>query len=83
MPAGPGRPERDLVVDPRRLRTLRVDRGLHQRELAQAAGISKSYLCMLEAGTRRAVSAPVAARLAGALGIAIADLRPSPRLRSP
>lgn len=70
-----------MVVDRRRLRALREARGLNQKDLANAASISKAYLSMLESGERRSVSPAVAARLAGALGIAIVELRPtSPRL---
>jgi transcriptional regulator with XRE-family HTH domain len=71
-------------INHRQLRALREERGLRQTDLAKAASISNGYLSMLESGQRRTVSPPVAARLAGALGVAINDLEfTSPRLHRP
>ncbi|MCX7289036.1 MAG: helix-turn-helix domain-containing protein [Rhodobacterales bacterium] len=51
-----------------RLRERRLAAGLRQAEVAMAAGISPSYLNLIEHG-RRKVTAPVLDRLAGALGL--------------
>lgn len=64
-----------MVIDGARLRQLREDAGLTLTGLAQAASISKAHLSLIENG-RREASPPVAARIAQALGVAVADLRP-------
>jgi transcriptional regulator with XRE-family HTH domain len=70
-----------MYLDNRYLRVLRERRGFRQIDLAKAASISRAYLSMLESGERRSVSPGVAARLAGALGVAIEELCPvAPRL---
>lgn len=51
-----------------RLRERRLAAGLRQADLAAAAGISASYLNLIE-HNRRKVTAPVLDRLAGALGL--------------
>ncbi|MEU9972312.1 helix-turn-helix transcriptional regulator [Streptomyces sp. NPDC051014] len=61
--------------DPVRVRRRRVQAGLKQCDLAGQAGISQSYMSMLEAGTCSA-SPPVMARLAAVLGCEIAELMP-------
>ncbi len=55
------------------LRVWRRHRGLTQQQVADRAGISKSYLSQLESGKRRG-TADVLARLAEALDVAIDDL---------
>lgn len=71
-----------MRLDARHLRLLREQRGYRQKDLAQAASISRGYLSMLESGERRSVSPAVAARLAGVLGVAIVELCPTgPRLK--
>jgi transcriptional regulator with XRE-family HTH domain len=64
-----------MKVDGPGLRRRREDAGLTLTALAHAASISKTYLSLVETGQRPGVSPPVAARLAQALGVAIADLR--------
>lgn len=51
-----------------RLRERRLAAGLKQADLAQAAGVSSSYLNLIE-HNRRNVTPPVLARLAAALGL--------------
>jgi transcriptional regulator with XRE-family HTH domain len=70
-----------MHLDARYLRVLRERHGYRQIDLAKAASISRAYLSMLESGERRSVSPAVAARLAGALNVAIVELCPvTPRL---
>ena len=52
----------------RTIKVLRVSRDLSQGELARAAAISPSYLCLLEAGERNPSSRTIAA-LASALAV--------------
>ncbi len=66
----------------KRLREIRMNRGLKQRELASMTGINVSYVTRLERG----VSAPgidLVERLAQALEVAIHDLLPTPQSRDP
>lgn len=51
------------------------ERGLSRQVICHEAGISASYLSMIEGGDRR-IGASKAARLAAALGVSVADLRP-------
>jgi transcriptional regulator with XRE-family HTH domain len=69
----PGR-NRTLTQDPRKLRNRRINAGLSLTDLAEQAGVSKSYLSELEAGIYSA-SAPLLADLARALKRRITDLR--------
>ncbi|MGH3050277.1 MAG: helix-turn-helix domain-containing protein, partial [Gaiellaceae bacterium] len=55
-----------------RLRRLRLDRGLSQRELA-APGVSYAYISRIEAGTRQP-SVKALRRLAAKLGVTAAYL---------
>jgi tetratricopeptide (TPR) repeat protein len=57
----------------RRLRELRVSRGLHQETLAREAGVSASYLSRIEAGQREP-SPPLLSELARAVGSSVAFL---------
>ncbi len=57
-----------------RIRGYREDKGLTQIALADAAGLSKTYLSELEGGAGRRPSGDVLMRLADALGVTIADL---------
>ncbi len=52
----------------RRLRTLRRERGLSQEELANLAGLDRTYISSCEAG-RRNVTLRTITRLAAALGV--------------
>lgn len=44
-----------------------------QKQLSDAIGVSESYYCQLENGTRR-MSLPVAQKIALALGVSLDDL---------
>jgi transcriptional regulator with XRE-family HTH domain len=71
----------------RRLRELRVDRGLTLEDVASRASIDVSTLSRLEAGKRR-LALHHLAPLAAALGVTADDLlsppqRPDPRVRRP
>lgn len=59
-----------------KLAELRKDRGLSQRKLAAPAGIPKSTVIAVEAGTRKIpnLTLAVAKRLADALGITMDEL---------
>lgn len=59
------------------LRVWRDHRGLSQQALADLAGVSKSYVCQLEAGTRSGAIGTLRA-LAGALRVDVDDLSPWP-----
>jgi transcriptional regulator with XRE-family HTH domain len=56
-----------------RLRELRAERGMSQRELARKAGISLLMAVSVEEGSMHASSVLIA-RLAKALGITVEDL---------
>ena len=67
-----------------RLRAIRVLRRLTLREVAEAAGVSESFVSQLERGRSNA-SVATLQRLAGAVGIEVSDLfadelRPGPRV---
>jgi transcriptional regulator with XRE-family HTH domain len=57
-----------------RLRTLRLNAGLTQAELARAAGLSAASIKRLEAGKGKRPYPSTRRRLAAALGVAIADV---------
>lgn len=61
-------------MDGSRLRRFRENAGMSLTGLAAAASVSKSFLSMIERGQREP-SPTVTARLAQALGLAVADLR--------
>lgn len=64
---------RRLLAGESPIRLWRLKRGLTQRALAAAAGVSASYLAEIERG-RKPGSANALVRLARALGTAIDDL---------
>lgn len=64
-----------VLIDGPALRRRREDAGLTLGALAAKAGISVSYLSMLESG-QRSPSPTVCSALAKALRVAIRDLRP-------
>ena len=59
-----------------RIKRFRTERGMTATELANAAGVSKSYLSALENGdgTHRRPSAKTLYSLASAMGVAMSDL---------
>lgn len=58
----------------RKLKQLREDRGLSQRELAKKANTTGVYVCLLEAGAKQNPSLAVLKRLAKALGVPVTEL---------
>lgn len=77
-------------VDPpepvgKRIKLFREERGLTASALAEAAGLSKSYLSELEADEtqNRRPSADTLYRIAKALGVAMSDLLGRPIITSP
>jgi transcriptional regulator with XRE-family HTH domain len=76
--------EHDDVVKrfARRLRELRVERGMTQADLAQRAQVTATYLSKLEsAGAAPGID--LVEKLAAALGTGIADLIPVPSINDP
>ena len=77
------RPKKKIVHDPivacfgQRLREIRLSRGMTQAQLAEEAQITLSYVTRLESGSS-AAGIDLVARLAAALGTAIAELLPTP-----
>ena len=64
-----------VYLDGERLRRLRLERGLSQRELAGKAGMSQSTIVLLERRGRSERFHPSTVRkLSGALGIDAAEL---------
>lgn len=64
-----------------RIKGLRSDRGLQQRQLAEKAGLTPSMVSQIESG-RLTPSLPTLGKLAGALGVPIGSLfEPSPNGR--
>ena len=55
-----------------RLRQIRQLQDMRQVELAMAAGIEPSLVCLIEKGKR--CSQPTAEKLAQALGVAVVDI---------
>lgn len=70
-----------------RIRRYRADKGITAAELAERAGVSKSYLSELETAAaqeaRRGPSADVLYRIAKALGVAMSDLLGRPVITAP
>jgi len=56
------------------VRRLRKARNMTQAELAKKAGVTQGYISRLEAGTKTALGARVALRLADALGVSMEEL---------
>ena len=56
------------------VRRTRQQQGLSQRELADAAGLSRSYVCDIERGRGSEPSLNTLDKLAGALGVSRSDL---------
>lgn len=58
----------------RRVRALRTNRGLTQKQLAAAVGLSRVSITNIEAGRQGDIGVLLAGRLATVLGVALADL---------
>lgn len=63
----------ELMDFGRRLRELRLKRGLSQEELAQHAGLDRTYVSQAEQGRRNATLITLM-KIAGALGTTTTDL---------
>lgn len=63
-----------MKVNGMRIRELRENDGMDQRDLCNIASISRAHLSLIENGHRNP-SPSVAARIAKALDVAIVDLR--------
>lgn len=57
----------------RRLKELRLERGLSQEQLAHLAGLDRTYISSCEAG-RRNVTLRTIDRLANALGVDVTEM---------
>jgi transcriptional regulator with XRE-family HTH domain len=66
-------PDARCVAFGRRLRELRQERGLSQEQLAQVAGLDRTYVSSCEAGRRNATIKTVS-RFADALDVDPAEL---------
>ena len=62
----------------RRLKHIRQQKGLTQRELAARVGITQPYIVMLETGTRTNPSLQLLQRLAKALRVPLGELLEGP-----
>lgn len=57
-----------------RIREVREEKGLKQKELAQKAGITAAYLCDLEKGKKHNPNISLLMRIAEALNVTVTDL---------
>ena len=64
-----------LVRFGQRLRSIRIEKGLSQEELAQKAGLHRTYVSSVERGERN-ISLVNIAKLAAALGLKPSELVP-------
>lgn len=67
-------PSSDAKAIGARIRAMRAEKGLSLTELAEQAGVSKSYLSTVENGTGSRPGAAVLHRLAQTLGVTLADV---------
>lgn len=67
------KPQRDALAFGRRLRQLRMKRGLSQRDLAEHCGLTPEQVSHYEAGRHRPLARNLA-RLARELDVAVATL---------
>jgi len=51
------------------IRMLRIEHNMSQSQLAQAAGVARSYVSMIESGTRTNIGTQTLERMAAALGM--------------
>lgn len=56
-----------------RLKEVRLERKMSQKQVSELVGISESYYCQLETGARR-MSLPIAQKIALVLGTSLDDL---------
>jgi transcriptional regulator with XRE-family HTH domain len=65
---------RRMEVDAVKLRELRLDLGLSQKELAERAGVTREAISMMETGKRKPYPRTMR-KLSEALGVSVADIR--------
>ena len=51
------------------IKSLRIERGLTQAQVAQKVGVTKNYITMLERGQRKNPSLDIVKKIAKALGV--------------
>jgi len=56
------------------VRALRMERKMSQTQLAQAAGVARSYISMIESGARTNIGTETLRRVAAALDLSPADM---------
>lgn len=65
-------------MSPKRLsrviKTLRQEKGLSQKALAEQVGVTDAYITMLETGKRKNPSLDILKKLAKALGVPVTEL---------
>jgi transcriptional regulator with XRE-family HTH domain len=64
-----------MEIDGMKLRELRLDQGLSQDELHEMTGVSRDTISKLETGDRPNPHPRTLRKLAGALGVSVADIR--------
>ena len=58
-----------------KLREVRLDRGLSQEDLHRMTGVSRDTISRMETGDRPNPHPKTLRKLAGALGVSVADIR--------
>ena len=66
---------RTMEVDGVKLREVRLDRGLSQEDLHRMTGVSRDTISRMETGDRPNPHPKTLRKLAGALGVSVADIR--------
>ena len=56
------------------IKSLRIERGLTQAQVAQKVGVTKNYITMLERGDRKNPSLDIVKKIAKALGVPVTEL---------
>ena len=56
------------------IKTLRQEKGLSQKALAEQVGVTDAYITMLESGKRKNPSLDILKKIAKALGVPVAEL---------
>jgi transcriptional regulator with XRE-family HTH domain len=64
-----------MEVDGVKLREARLDRGLSQEDLHRMTGVSRDTISRMETGDRPNPHPKTLRKLAGALGVSVADIR--------
>jgi len=67
-----------MEINGETLKALRRLNGYGLKELSEASGVSVSYICEVEKGTKKGLRPPTAKKLADALGVPLAALTRRP-----